>query len=162
MPESKCKDALEKIKERLKDYEPQEAEGNLIIYGLAGKLEIVSSVGCASENKIVAMTAIPGFFDKLPEDPSIALKLLRRLLEIPADHYVIISDYRGSLMISMPASFIGEGVVDEVDTFLSLSALIAVWLSIQLEKASKGAEPEPFSIERVFSILESQGKSGES
>ena len=150
---SDCKRLLEEGAEALREFNPMNIEGRLVIRGVAGGLEFVYTAECSDDGKLLVMGGIPAFFLKLPEKCEVALKLLERVMELGSQEYLLVSKLDSSLVMAIPALSPDEVEPQDLVRYFSLLALIVLWLDRQLERAAQGEEPEPFSVEEAARLI---------
>ena len=151
---AECRDVLERAHRELEEFNARMVEGRLIIYGSAGRIDFVFTAECTDNGGMILISGYPGFFEAAPGGDA-GKALLERLLELAGSQYVLVSKMDENLVLSEPAPL--DPDVDAVKRFFSLTALIAVWLDKQVERAEKGEEPRPFSIEEAAKLIEGGG-----
>jgi len=141
---------LEEAKGALSEFNPEIVEGRLVIYGTSGRIDFVFTAECTDEEKLLILTGVPGFFSTLPEGEP-GRKVLEALLDLAGKEYVIVSKVEDNLLIADPVPV--EPSIAPIQRFFSLSALIVIWLTRQLENAASGMEVRPFNIDEVAGII---------
>ena len=153
-----CSEVLDKAREALSEFNPEIVEGRLVIYGTSGRLDFVFTAECTGEGKMLILTGIPGFFSRLPRGEP-GRRILEALLDLAGKEYILVSKADENLLLAEPGPV--EPSVVSVQRFFSLSALVVLWLTRQIESAASGGEVRPFSLDEIASSLGAEsGNSG--
>ena len=149
-----CSGLLERSLEALRDFNASMIDGRLVVYAATQRLTFVFAAECTDDDRIMMMTGYARFFRLLPRENCSGTRLLERVLELGGSHNLFPSKLDDSLILSSPPINAGELEPEDIARFFSLTALVAVWLDRQLERASQGLEPEPFNLEEAARIIE--------
>lgn len=148
---AECRETLERALSELEEFSARMVEGRLVIYGSAGRIDFIFTAECTDEGGMLLISGYPGFFNVLPRGDA-GRAVLEKVLELAGSQYVLASKMDENLVVSEPAPI--EPDVDAVKRFFSLTALVAVWLDKQIERAEKGEELVPFSVEEAAKLIQ--------
>jgi hypothetical protein len=116
-------------------------------------LEFVFTAECSEDGSIIMLTGYPQFFETIQGECNLIKQLYEHLFELSSDEYLMVSKIEDNLILAQPAIPGEEASPEDVSRFFSLTAVITVWLSKQLESIREGVPPKPFSLEETMRIM---------